>query len=214
MWTTTKPLAKELQKLNSSVEQIPNGINAELTMWKFAPGKTLSNHFRVGIFCQQTHNQNIERLATGLRKLIAQRPNTQVVCLGVSRGRQPEVLNLLKLTDRDNVVFRQRLDVTQYAQHYQHFDVLLAPLKRNTFNTYRSPLKLWECAISRTPLLAENYGPYQNCEVQGVKMVNDWSKLPDLLAAPLPTTPPAELTPTWPQLLAMRYSSIKKLLEK
>lgn len=53
--------------------------------------------------------------------------------------------------------------ITIYGENVGQFNnmVSLAPLKsNNTFNLYKSQLKLIECGIHRVPIIASNYGPY------------------------------------------------------
>lgn len=50
--------------------------------------------------------------------------------------------------------------IQEYAKNYANLDVLLAPLKENDFNKYKSPLKVAECAYTNTALIASKFGPY------------------------------------------------------
>lgn len=51
-------------------------------------------------------------------------------------------------------------DINNYAKHYENVDILLAPLKENEFNYFKSELKEAECAFTDTAMIASNYGPY------------------------------------------------------
>lgn len=50
--------------------------------------------------------------------------------------------------------------IQEYAKNYANVDVLLAPLKENDFNKYKSALKVAECAYTDTCLIASKFGPY------------------------------------------------------
>lgn len=50
--------------------------------------------------------------------------------------------------------------ITSYATHYNHIDVLLAPLKETQFNKVKSPLKVAEAGMFSKALIAQNFGPY------------------------------------------------------
>jgi len=50
--------------------------------------------------------------------------------------------------------------INEYARNYENLDVLLAPLKENDFNRYKSALKVAECAYSGTMIMCTNFGPY------------------------------------------------------
>ncbi len=63
----------------------------------------------------------------------------------------------------DNEAYRRFVtkDIHNYAKHYEHVDVLLAPLKENDFNKVKSQLKVEECAFTNTAIIASDFGPYQ-----------------------------------------------------
>jgi len=50
--------------------------------------------------------------------------------------------------------------INTYAKNYNLFDVGLAPLVENKFNMFKSQLKVIECGFNKTPIIAQNYGPY------------------------------------------------------
>ena len=50
--------------------------------------------------------------------------------------------------------------INDYATHYQHVDVLIAPLKENDFNKVKSELKEIECGFTHTAFIGQNFGAY------------------------------------------------------
>lgn len=58
-------------------------------------------------------------------------------------------------------------NVSSYAKGYNDLDVLLAPLKDNKFNLYKSPLKIIEAGFMKKVIIASNYGPYTEDLVNG-----------------------------------------------
>ena len=53
---------------------------------------------------------------------------------------------------------------------YNDADVCLAPLKNNnTFNYYKSNLKVIEAGAHHCPIIASNYGPYTIDDIEGKK---------------------------------------------
>lgn len=50
--------------------------------------------------------------------------------------------------------------IESYAKGYNEFDVALAPLAENSFNKYKSQLKIIEAGFHKKPIIAQNYGPY------------------------------------------------------
>lgn len=51
-------------------------------------------------------------------------------------------------------------DIHHYGTHYEHVDVLLAPLKVNDFNEVKSQLKFVEAGFCGCAVIASNFGPY------------------------------------------------------
>jgi len=50
--------------------------------------------------------------------------------------------------------------ITTYATGYNEFDVLLAPLEENIFNSNKSQLKAVEAGFHKKALIAQDFGPY------------------------------------------------------
>jgi glycosyltransferase involved in cell wall biosynthesis len=50
--------------------------------------------------------------------------------------------------------------IESYAKGYNEFDVALAPLAENSFNKYKSQLKIIEAGFHKKAIIAQNYGPY------------------------------------------------------
>lgn len=50
--------------------------------------------------------------------------------------------------------------IDTYATHYNNIDVLLVPLKENTFNSVKSQLKVIEAGFFNKAIIANNFGPY------------------------------------------------------
>ena len=51
-------------------------------------------------------------------------------------------------------------DIKHYATHYSNVDVLIAPLKENAFNMYKSELKEIECGFTNTAFIGQDFGAY------------------------------------------------------
>ncbi len=84
-------------------------------------------------------------------------------------------------------VFRNRfnyfngLNVPDYLNLYNTFDIIVVPLDRNEFNTYKSELKLIEAGFYKKPVIVSDVEPYssllkdgENCLV--VKKHRHWAK--------------------------------------
>jgi glycosyltransferase involved in cell wall biosynthesis len=57
-------------------------------------------------------------------------------------------------------VRRWSQSINSYATHYNHFDVALAPLHDNEFNSYKSQLKVIEAGFHKKPIIASETAPY------------------------------------------------------
>ena len=64
--------------------------------------------------------------------------------------------------DVNNEFYRREWtkDVNNFATHYRHIDVLLAPLDTNSFNEVKSELKFAEAGFTRTAIICTDFGPY------------------------------------------------------
>lgn len=64
--------------------------------------------------------------------------------------------------DDTNLPYRRiwTKSIESYAKGYNEFDVALAPLVDNSFNKYKSQLKVIEAGFHKKALIAQNYGPY------------------------------------------------------
>lgn len=51
-------------------------------------------------------------------------------------------------------------DMNNYYKHYENIDVLLVPLKENTFNSVKSQLKVVEAGFAHKAIIAQDFGPY------------------------------------------------------
>ena len=51
-------------------------------------------------------------------------------------------------------------NIKLYGTHYANVDVLIAPLKENDFNKFKSELKEVECGFTNTAFIAQDFGAY------------------------------------------------------
>lgn len=51
-------------------------------------------------------------------------------------------------------------NMNNYYKHYENIDVLLVPLKENSFNSVKSQLKVVEAGFAHKAIIAQNFGPY------------------------------------------------------
>lgn len=74
--------------------------------------------------------------------------------------------------------------VNSYATSYKHLDISLAPLVENTFNSFKSNLKMLEAGAHKTALICSNFEPYIHDGINGKNCIlidqrknhKDWHK--------------------------------------
>lgn len=90
--------------------------------------------------------------------------------------------------DQMSAIFRQTnsyriiptAPVTSYISCYDHADIVLAPLVDNSWNSYKSILKVLEAASRKVPIICSNVPPYSDLRpAEGIMYVehqDDWIK--------------------------------------
>jgi hypothetical protein len=187
VWCSTLPMVKEARAFLDSVTRnhievihAPNGISQYDAQWSGTPHKMTCPDFRIGLSCNSSHHADIGRLKYPLRQL-KRVGGWRLMAIGVAPENQDYVAKQLGMEGSPNLYFRPWLTPYDYATHYAHIDLMLAPLERINYNKYRSDLKIAEAAKSQTPLWCEDFGPYAGT----VNARPDWMKafehLKDLL---------------------------------
>ena len=94
---------------------------------------------------------------------------------------------MYRLVFKDNFLYYPHQEIPDYLNLYTKFDVVLAPLRKDEFNSYKSALKVMEAGFFSKPLIISDvmpYSPYlkhkQNCLV--VKKRSEWIKWVKLLS--------------------------------
>lgn len=59
--------------------------------------------------------------------------------------------------------------VSTYATNYNCFDIALAPIEENIFNSVKSSLKITEAAFHNKAIIAQNFGPYKIDTINAIK---------------------------------------------
>jgi len=88
---------------------------------------------------------------------------------------------------KNRFLYYQRQQVPNYLGLYNEYEIILAPLRANKFNQYKSPLKLMEAGFFKKPLIisdVEPFKPYlkhkENC--LAVRKKSEWAKWAKLLS--------------------------------
>lgn len=158
VWTTHEVLGKEVGRLNNHWHVIPNALDPNEPMWQ--PKKTYSN--RIGWAGGITHFHDL-MLTDGCWG-----DTTPVIC-GFNEHQE-----WVKLADRFRADYINALPVTEYGYLYDQFDIAIAPLEDNKFNTMKSNLKIIEAGMKGLPIFVQNIHPYTD-DAKGIFKVNDWN---------------------------------------
>lgn len=189
VWCSTVPLMNEVRTLNLNVLHVPNGISPLDPQWKNVPAKKPFPYLRIGVGAMYTSEMNLPRLREALRAM-RKMHNWVLLPMGVNASRKPEVINKLGC---ERIIDMPVADVLDYAKYYQDIDLMLCPLSQTKFNSYRSDIKLAECAHSGTAVLCEDYGPYHGSgfcarqwHIDLPNLVREWSNNPEVLKKHIP----------------------------
>jgi glycosyltransferase involved in cell wall biosynthesis len=91
-------------------------------------------------------------------------------------GPYDQMVGIFKYTNSYKVI--PTAHVTQYIKCYDQADVVLAPLVDNSWNGYKSVLKVLESASRNIPIICSNVPPYSDlrpCEgIMFVEKADDW----------------------------------------
>jgi len=158
VWTTHEVLGKEVGRLNNHWHVIPNALDPNEPMWQ--PKKAYSN--RIGWAGGITHFHDL-MLTDGCWG-----DTTPVIC-GFNEHQE-----WVKLADRFRADYINALPVTEYGYLYDQFDIAIAPLEDNKFNTMKSNLKIIEAGMKGLPIFVQNIHPYTD-DAKGIFKVNDWN---------------------------------------
>jgi len=158
VWVTHRHLGQAVNNLNANWYVIPNALDPTDDQWK--PKENYER--KIGWAGGITHVDDLM-----LTKGCYSRP--PVIC-----GWQNES-EWLKLKKSFPAQYVKGLGVSDYGNLYNYFDIAIAPLVGNKFNTYKSNLKILEAGIKGIPIFVSNQHPYTD-EHKGIFKVNDWQK--------------------------------------
>jgi glycosyltransferase involved in cell wall biosynthesis len=150
VWTPSEILAKYVNRLAPKAEVVivPNAIDPDAEQWKHK--KTKSKELRFGYTGAGAHNDDVNEIGYDFEGKV-------LYCTNVEKY-------VKKLNASHPVPWTTMFD---YGEVYKNIDVLLVPLKKNTFNECKSDLKLVEAAFTGTAVIASNVSPYKDFIVNG-----------------------------------------------
>ena len=158
VWVTHKHLGDLVKNVNVNVHIMPNAIDLEESQW----GATFNGNGRIGWVGGITHVKDI------LLTKDAWVDTTPLIC-----GYQENEPEWERLSDQIRATYVKGMDVFNYAQLYDQFDIAIAPLTDTKFNTYKSNLKILEAGAKGKPIYVQNLHPYID-KAKGIYHVDNW----------------------------------------
>jgi hypothetical protein len=175
--TTNTTLAGRLRRLNRDVRVLPNYINAE--DWP-VPAPRPDGPPVVVLAGSATHADDWRPVAPALRRIVAERRAVLRVC-----GFLPDYLRPLCAD------FRPWAGLDAYPAMLAGAALGLCPLPGTAFNRCKSPVKLFEYALSGAAVVASpcQYGPILAAAGMGAAVVPDGGDWYDAIRAALSDAP-------------------------
>jgi len=157
IWVTHEHLGKAVDRLNQNWHVVPNAIDPNEAQWQ--PKTDYQN--RIGWAGGVTHFADL---------MLTDGCYTRPPVIAGYNQKEPE---WKRLADNFTAVYVEALDVWNYGHLYEQFDIAIAPLVDNKFNTYKSNLKIIEAGMKGLPIFVQNIHPYTD-DCKGIFKVENW----------------------------------------
>ena len=173
VWVTNEVLADKVKQHNSNVIIVPNAIDFNQPQFKL--NRKTSGPINVGWSGSTTHVKDVEILEQSFRQLHRDKSLMKRYKV-LMAGWHHEVNEMLLMEKSFTGNYKATpghyeripaVDVYNYANHYNHFDIALCPLVDNTFNNCKSFLKALEAGAKGCAVIASNVHPYNDLLVHG-----------------------------------------------
>lgn len=163
--TSTELLAERIKKFNSNVIVLPNSLMEDDYIRQKDPKSVLmawigGNNHTADMFIIQ-HLQKAHKIPVYIPEMYRQ-------------------------VFKDRFLYYAPQQIPNYLGLYNEYDIILAPLRNNKFNQYKSPLKLVEAGMFKKPIIVSDVAPFsqylkhkENCLV--VRKKTEWAKWSKLL---------------------------------
>lgn len=143
--TTNEHLAGNLYQFNKNVVVLPNAMDME--RWtRGATHRNTSNRIRIGWAGSLTHYDDLAMVASALKRILHEFPQTELVLVGDMRFRQ-----LFVNVPRVEVMLGVPMEAWPHKLHGLRLDIGIAPLVDNEFNRCKSNIKWQEYTIAGVP---------------------------------------------------------------
>jgi hypothetical protein len=176
--TTHERLLNEIKPLNNNVHILPNAIPDKD---QFQIEKSLSEKVRLFWSGSITHEQDINILKNPLKKLYSSeiRDKVKMVFSGYMKDHDAwdRMASGFTNTGRFESIVIEGTVPANYYWPYHNCDIGLIPLIDSRFNSFKSNLKVLECAHMGAPVIVSMVHPYLNISnVNYVESQTDWFK--------------------------------------
>ena len=155
VWVSTPALATNLTNLRSDIIVIPNGHDNRL--WGDPITKQPSDKVRIVFMGTSTHNSELAFLEPVALELMHRFGNKVIFeIVGVTSGSLPKRM-IRKSLENNNVTYPFFVELFRR----QCWDIAVAPLLENSFNSCKSAIKLMDYAALRLPIVASRHPEYE-----------------------------------------------------
>lgn len=148
---STEPLKQVLQRFNPDVRVLPNMLPDAYWPTEAKP-PNMTDDLVIGWAGSPTHYEDLADVARVVPQLLDEYPKLDVWLAGVLPGDFPE---------HERLRYLNPVPIEDYAHLLYNFDIGIAPLLDNRFNTAKSDLKLVEYSAIGLPIVASRVLPYE-----------------------------------------------------
>jgi len=180
VFCTHERLESEIKKFNRNCFIFPNAIpKVAQFLYKKQPDKEVRLFWAGGI----THRRDIEILREPVKRI--SRPGVKFIMAGYHNEKEWRAM-ASTFTNGGKLKHEliESLPVKDYYGHYAKSDICFVPLVENSFNIYKSNLKILEAANIGSPVIVSKVHPYLGFPEEIVNYVStqrDWFTHADYL---------------------------------
>lgn len=177
---THEELAERVRPFNKNVVVIPNGIPFDKA--QFTQEKIKSDKVRIFWSGSITHERDLAILKNPLNKLLIHKNKIQMVLGGYNDDRDSKVtwdrmLSSFTLGGKLPHLKLNGVGSDEYMKMYENADIMVIPLEKDDWTSYKSNLKILEAGSKKIPCIVSNVPPYSRDADAPVLWVNnqtDW----------------------------------------
>jgi len=161
---STPELKDAISQYNPNIFVLPNFLDTNIWEFKVPKVSNKTDKIRILYMGTKSHNPDIEMITPALETVAEMHPNVQFVFLGIE---PPE--SLLQRGQAEYIASKT-FEYAKFAKVLGSIDadIAIAPLKLNTFNVCKSPLKFFEYSAIGLPGVYSNIAPYSKVVEENV----------------------------------------------